>query len=32
MIDQTVDIREFRQAADRLRSGDAVGKIVLTFP
>ncbi|MFC7754108.1 zinc-binding dehydrogenase [Tsukamurella soli] len=32
VIDQTVDIREFRQAADRLRSGDAVGKIVLTFP
>jgi NADPH:quinone reductase len=31
MIDQTVDFAEFGQAAARLRSGDAVGKIVLTL-
>ncbi|NLE80032.1 MAG: zinc-binding dehydrogenase [Rhodococcus sp.] len=31
VIDSTVAVSEFQQAADRLRSGDAVGKIVLTF-
>ncbi|KAF0846687.1 quinone oxidoreductase family protein [Nocardia caishijiensis] len=29
VIDRTVDLAEFRQAADRLRSGEAVGKIVI---
>lgn len=31
VIDRTVDITEFQQADDRLRSGSAVGKIVLKF-
>ncbi|WP_306361835.1 zinc-binding dehydrogenase [Nocardia sp. CC227C] len=29
VIDRTVALAEFRQAADRLRSGEAVGKVVL---
>lgn len=31
VIDTTVDVAHVQQAADRLRSGDAVGKAVLTF-
>ncbi len=31
LIDLTVRIDQFQDAADRLRSGDAIGKIVLTF-
>ncbi|RYE39423.1 MAG: alcohol dehydrogenase, partial [Hyphomicrobiales bacterium] len=31
VIDQTVDITDVQQAARRLRSGEAVGKIVLTL-
>ncbi|WP_425402486.1 zinc-binding dehydrogenase [Knoellia sinensis] len=31
VIDSTVDIADFQKAADRLRPGDAVGKVVLTF-
>jgi len=31
VIDSTVDVNDFQLAADRLRSGDAVGKIVLVF-
>lgn len=31
VIDSTVDVVDFREAADRLRTGDAVGKIVLAF-
>lgn len=31
IIDRTVSIEQFEQAADRLRSGDAVRKIVLTL-
>lgn len=31
VIDRTVDIADFQQAADRLRSGNALGKIVLTL-
>ncbi|MEV7136429.1 zinc-binding dehydrogenase [Arthrobacter sp. NPDC093128] len=31
VIDQTVDIADFQQAAERLRSGEAAGKIVLTL-
>lgn len=31
VIDQTVDFADFQQAANRLRSGDAVGKIVLSL-
>lgn len=31
VIDSTVDVADAQQAADRLRSGEAVGKIVLTF-
>jgi hypothetical protein len=30
IIDPTVSIEQSQEAADRLRSGDAVGKIVLT--
>ena len=32
VIDRTLPVARFREAADRPRSGDAVGKIVLTFP
>ncbi|WP_026338278.1 zinc-binding dehydrogenase [Nocardiopsis sp. CNS-639] len=31
IIDRTVDITDFARAAQRLRSGEAVGKIVLSF-
>ncbi|MFC9760347.1 zinc-binding dehydrogenase [Rhodococcus jostii] len=31
VIDRTVDITDVQQAARRLRSGEAVGKIVLTL-
>ena len=31
VIDTTIDVTEIDNAIDRLRSGDAVGKIVLTF-
>jgi len=31
VIDSTVDVNDFQRAADRLRSGDAVGKVVLRF-
>ncbi|WP_410874619.1 quinone oxidoreductase family protein [Nocardia sp. A7] len=31
VIDRTVDLTEYQQAADRLRSGEAVGKLVLTM-
>jgi NADPH2:quinone reductase len=31
VIDSTVDVAQFQQAVDRLRSGQALGKIVLTF-
>lgn len=32
VIDRTVDFADFQAAADRLRSGEAVGKIVLVLP
>ena len=31
VIDMTTDVTEFQQVANRLRSGKAIGKIVLTF-
>lgn len=31
VIDSIVDVNDFQRAADRLRSGDAVGKVVLRF-
>lgn len=31
VIDATVDVADLRRAVDRLRSGEAVGKVVLTF-
>lgn len=31
VIDSTVRVEQFQQAADRLRSGEAIGKTVLTF-
>lgn len=31
IIDTTVDVVAFQKAADRLRSGEAVGKVVLAF-
>jgi len=31
VIDQTVELTQVQRIADRLRSGEAVGKIVLTL-
>lgn len=31
LVDTTLPLADFRQAADRLRSGDAIGKVVLTL-
>ncbi|MBF6339289.1 zinc-binding dehydrogenase [Nocardia abscessus] len=31
VIDRTVDLTQFQQAADRLRSGEAVGKVVISM-